>query len=623
MLKPNRMQPPVRRVLALDAGSRCIKLLLAESDFGRLRILREELIDLQAEGLVSADEIKAHLQARLAEWGQPPLALILPQHLSTSQVIDLPLAPESEVEKLIRDETIKLSGVSESRIVYDFVRTDAAAKNRQQFWVTLAQEGDIRERIQRLGVEPEDLCEVTTTANALIAAYRAISPLSSRAILVHLGAQTTVVVVLLAGQGVFATSFQMGGDFFTRSLARLRNCSEETAESVKRASNLLSGPDAYPSFAGVVDGWVAELKRQLNEWFEHNPGLAPDAASFELVACGGAFDQSGLLDYLRTQAGLNLQPWPEGAQPGTVSPSKRFEVAFGAVLQALGHSAQPVSLMPDDYRFAWRKRLSRQRLELASLALAALCVLILAFATWRQISLISHKRALLGKVQAAQEAVEANDALAAELSTEYESFRPMFASQQNTLDTLKTLALLQQTRSNRNFWYVLFADQQSYFNQPAGLLLTNKLSRTNVFAPAASRAKSGRGNAGDSSVSAMTATNLSPAKAGFIAELCIPEDADGARRVRRELVDELKQQRLFSKVDLLSDDLRRNLAESKVVIPDRNFVLALDFAETSFQQPVPGRKPLAGATLRTTTRRAPRLPSAPPENGELAPVIAP
>ena len=312
MLKLDRMRPPVRRVLALDAGSRCIKLLLAESDFGRLHILKEELIDLQAEGLVSADEIKAHLQASLEEWGRPPLALVLPQHLSISQVIDLPLAPESEVEKLIQDETIKLGGVSESRIVYDFVRTETAAKNRQQFWVTLSQEGDIRERILRLGVEQEDLCEVTTTANALIAAYRAANPLSSRAILVHLGAQTTVVVILLAGQGVFATSFQMGGDFFTRSLARLRNCSEETAESLKRASNLLTGPEACPDFAGVVDGWVAELKRQLNEWFEHNPSVAPEAASFELVASGGGFDQPGLLDYLKAQAGLELEALAQG-----------------------------------------------------------------------------------------------------------------------------------------------------------------------------------------------------------------------------------------------------------------------------------------------------------------------
>jgi Tfp pilus assembly PilM family ATPase len=614
------MRPPVRRVLALDAGSRCIKLLLAESDFGRLHILKEELIDLQAEGLVSADEIKAHLQASLEEWGRPPLALILPQHLSMSQVIDLPLAPESEVEKLIQDETIKLGGVSESRIVYDFVRTETATKNRQQFWVTLSQEGDIRERILRLGVEQEDLCDVTTTANALIAAYRAASPLSARAILVHLGAQTTVVVVLLAGQGAFATSFQMGGDFFTRSLARLQNCSEETAESLKRASQLLTGPEASPEFAGVVDGWVAELKRQLNEWFEHNPGLAPDAASFELVASGGAFDQPGLLDYLKAQAGLNLRSWPSASQPEAVSPSKRFEIAFGAALQALGYSAQPVSLLPDDYRVAWRKRLNLQRLEIASLGLVVLCLLLLVFGTWHKVSLINRKQALLTKVQAGQEAVEANEALATELVTDYESFRPLFAGQQNTLDTLKTLALLQQSRSNRGFWYVLLADQQSYFSQPPGLASTNKLPRTNLLAALTGRAK---GGATEWSSASATSTNLAPAKPGFIAELCIPEDADGARRVRRQLVDELKEQRLFSKVDLLSDDLRRNLADPKVIIPDRNFVLVLDFAETEFQQALPPRKSPAGGSLRAPGRRLARPSGVVPENGENPVPIAP
>ena len=620
MLKLDRMLPPVLRVLALDAGSRCIKLLLAESDFGRLHILKEELIDLQAEGLVSPEEIKAHLQTSLDEWGRPPLALILPQHLSISQVINLPLAPESEVEKLIQYETIKLGGVSESRIVYDFVRTETAAKNRQQFWVTLSQEGEIRERILRLGVEQEDLCEVTTTANALIAAYRATSPLSSRAILVHLGAQTTVVVVMLAGQGAFATSFQMGGDFFTRSLARLRSSSEETAESLKHAKNLLTGPEAAPDFAAVVDGWVAELKRQLNEWFEHNPGLAPDAASFELVASGGGFDQPGLLDYLKAQAGLNLKPWPKGSQPDAVLPSKRFEVAFGAALQALGYSAQPVSLLPDDYRVAWRKRLNLQRLEMASLGLAVICLLIFAFGTWHQVSLINRQQALLVKVQAGQEAVEANDLLSAELAAEYEGFRPLFASQQNTLDTLKTLALLQESRSNRSFWYVLLADQQSYFSQSPGGSPTNRLSRTNVFAAPASRSRSA---SSDFPSASATATNLSPAKPGFIAELCIPEDADGARRVRRQLVDELKEQQLFSKVDLLSDDLRRNLANPRVIIPDRDFVLALDFAATEFQQPLLLKRLLPGGASRATLRRAARTAWASPEGEENPAPIAP
>ena len=446
----------------------------------------------------------------------------------------------------------------------------------------------------------------------MIAAYRAANPLSSRAILVHLGAQTTVLVVLLAGQGVFATSFQMGGDFFTRSLARIRNCSVETAESIKRDSNLLTGSEASLEFAGVVDGWVAELKRQLNEWFEHNSEAAPEAARFELVASGGAFDQPGLLDYLRTQSGLELKPWPKGNQPEAVLPSKHFEVAFGAALQALGHSAQPVSLLPDDYRVAWQKRLRIERLELGSLGLAALCLLLLMLGTWHKSSLINRKQALLATVQAGQEAVEANEALAGELTAEYEGFRPLFASQQNTLDVLQTFALLQQSRSNRDYWYVLVADQQSYFSQPTGPPSTNKPARFSLFATAASHPKTA---GAEYSTASATSTNLWPAKPGLIAELCIPGDADGARQTRRQLVDILKEQQLFSKVDLLSDDLRRSLADPKVIVPDRDFVLLLDFAETDFQQPLPLRKQLPSVPSRTPNRRSGRSLMS-PEGGE-------
>lgn len=421
--KLDRVRPPVRRVLALDGGNRRFKLLLAESDFGRLRILKQELIDLPAEGLVSPEEIKTHLQMLLARWGNPPLAVVLPQHVSISQVLDLPLTSEGEVEKLIADETVKLSGVTESRIVYDFVPSGPPAGNRQQFWVTLCQESDIRERIVRLGIEREDICDVTTTANALIAAYRTSAPDSQRAILVHLGAQTTVIVILLAGRGAFATAFQMGGDFFTRALARIENSSTEAAESLKRKKDLLGGADALAEFVAVVEGWVAELKRQLNEWFQANPALVSEVPTFRLVASGGGFDQPGLAKYLETSAGLVFQPWPPaGAEAAT--PEKGFEVAMGTALQALGYSPQPVSLLPDDYRQAWQKRLSRQRIDMASLVLIAACAILLGFGTWHKLALIRAKQGLLDKVRASQKAFEENAALTEDLVSEYKTCAP-------------------------------------------------------------------------------------------------------------------------------------------------------------------------------------------------------
>ena len=137
------MRSPVRRVLAVDPGSRCIRFLLVERDFGRLRIVRSESIDLKGEGLVSSDELKAHVQGTLASLDEPAVALVLPQHLSTSQIVDLPLVQETEVQKLVEEESVKLSGVSDSRIVYDFVRAGPAVRNRQRYWVTLCQERNV------------------------------------------------------------------------------------------------------------------------------------------------------------------------------------------------------------------------------------------------------------------------------------------------------------------------------------------------------------------------------------------------------------------------------------------------------------------------------------------------
>jgi hypothetical protein len=607
--KIQRMRPPIRQVVALDAGSRRLKLLLAGSDFGRLRILKEEMLDLQAEGLVSPEEFKTHVETTLNRWGNPPLALVLPQHLSVSQVIDVPQVAESEVEKIIADETIKLSGLSESRMVYDFIRLETAATNRQQFWVTFCQEGEIRERIQRVPVGRESLCDVTTTANALIAAYRAAAPQAERAILVHMGAQTTVVVVLLAGQAAFATSFQMGGDFFTRALARLRGSSEESAESLKRNEDLLNGPGGLPEFRATIDGWAGELKRQLSEWFQQNAALTSQAASFDLVWSGGGFEQPGLLTYLKSKAGLPFQPWPDGTASDALSCGKGFEVAFGTALQALGYTTQPVSLLPEDYREAWRKRVGRQRLEWASMALVAVCILVLALGTWRKLSLISSKQALLATAQAGQEAVEANDALAADLVAEYESLRPIFAAQQNTIDALKTLSLLEQTRSNRSFWYVLLADQQSYFSQTPTLLSTNRPARTNAVGSAIEplRPVLSAPRAYPAAI-----TNLALARPGFIVEVCVPGESESSRQILSDLVNGLKQQRLFSKVDLLSDDLRRSLADPKVTVPDRDFVLALDFAETDFLQPARLKK--APVSPRSSARRNARPSWEPAEN---------
>jgi len=209
---------------------------------------------------------------------------------------------------------------------------------------------------------------------------------------------------------------------------------------------------------------------------------------------------------------------------------------------------------------------------------------------------------LLEKVRAGQRAYDENESLSVDLTSEYENLRPLCAAQQNTIDTLKTLALLQQSRSNHSFWYVLVSDQQSYFTMPPAMLSTNRPAKTNLIGAALEAAQAAP-LALRPFPSALT--NASPAHPGLIAELCVPGDAETARQSLSELVFSLKQQLLFSKVDLLSDDLRRSLADPKVTVPDRYYVLALDFAQTDFQQPVRPKKQ-SGTNPNRSMRRANR-----------------
>jgi Tfp pilus assembly PilM family ATPase len=467
MLRPDRLQPPVRRVLAVDAGSRRLKLTLVKSSFGRVQILREESIDLQEEGLVTTEELKNHLQTILEDCARPPIALTLSQHLSTSQIIELPLAPESEVRKLIEDETIKLSGVSDSAIVFDFVRVESSSPSRQQFWVTLCRESDIEDRIKQLGLDHDDLCDVTTTANALVAAYRAAAPQTSEAILVHVGAQDTLIVALSHDQAVFASSFPVGGDTFTRVIAKARHTLVEEAETFKRQTNVLLGAEAIPEFAEFVDGWVAELKRQINDWLAHRPGPPADISSFVMVAGGIGFDQPGLLDYLSTRAGLPLRAWP--VHVGL--PAHGFEIAYGTALQAIGLSAQPVSLLPALRRVAWQQRLTTRKIEWVNAALLVLCFLALGLGAWQKFSRSFIAEALLAKVQAGTDTLRANQALTADLLLEYGRLRPVRNPSRTPWTHSETLALLQQSRSNRTFWYVarrsaqLFSCAHDHYNQ--------------------------------------------------------------------------------------------------------------------------------------------------------------
>jgi hypothetical protein len=191
-----------------------------------------------------------------------------------------------------------------------------------------------------------------------------------------------------------------------------------------------------------------------------------------------------------------------------------------------------------------------------------------------------------------------------EIARDYERMRPVLERQKYTVDALQVLSLLQQARSNRNFSFVLFADQQSYFSSApfpftnAAPALTNEPAAADLPAP----------------------PGASGSKYGFVAELFLPEEGESSRRTLTYLVDSLKQSPLLRKVDSMPAYRQRILVDPKLANPEHHFALEMELAENRYQRGLlnPERSPDPAsdqhkAAPRTFKERAdlPELSTAP------------
>ncbi len=552
---------PSRRLIAIDAGSHAIKIILAERFGKSVRVLRQESINLRDEGLLSAEEIGPALAAILQDMGDHPVALALPQNLPLSNILDLTDGSKA-VKQMIEAETHKNRDLRDSPVVYDFARLQPFGRHQNAFLVTLCKENDILEQITRLSLLKEDVCEVVAPANVLATAYQATTNPSGHVAIADIGASGTLVTLCVGGQAVHAASFPIGGNLFSETLATTRNCSVEAAEALKQTTNLLTGSARVQALAAVVDAWRDELKRAIEGWLSENPELKLSLSSIRLVLSGGGAEQPGLIEFLNEDGGLTFERWPDDNVPGVQTMPRQFNIAYGAALQALGAVAQSASLLPAVLREDWGKRRVHQHLLTGIFAVLIATIILLALGTAQKFTAANRKEVLMEQAKLALEKAEQTALLRRNLTDNYERLRPVLRKGQQTLDTLKTLSLLEQSRTNRNLWYVLFADQPSYFASRTTNLFQHQRPAFNGT------------------------TNMLPQRSGFIAELCINQEGEAMRQTLGQVVGELKQSSMFSNVDTLPSDLRRDMAQTDVILPGRHFALSLELVSSDFA-PVP------------------------------------
>lgn len=560
-----------QRVIAVDHGSRCVKLLLAEATPHGFAPVDHRLVDLQEEGLLTAEEVQRHLAGAIREWAGAPLAVALPQTLNISQVVDLPAAGEPDIPKVIEDQTRNLRGLSESALVYEAARLEPFGKFQKPYFITIAREEDVNAHLLRVTAEVKEVRDVCAVAQALLNAQRALQPQVKNSVLVDLGATVTVVAIVRNGQGVFATSVPLGSKAFTEAVAAARKCTAPEAEALGGAEDLFAGAQRVPGLCAAVDRWVQALSKVLGEWRAQTPEGLPAGQSGPtgIMLSGGALQQRGFLSYLQTKSDFAFTAWSDVTSPGRPGlPMGDFVVAYGTAAEAFRRVTDQASLLPPRLR-AHRQQLRQlAKINGACLAFLAVTALMLGVGTWEKVSVLTRKRALVQQAEEALRHVQHLNTLARERDQAFSEVWPLLDQQQRTLDALHTLRLLQLARASNDFWCVLSADSESYTRgATVAVTATNRFGLTNAPAGALPA------QAGEESA----------LKPGFIVELCVPTPGEQALKVVSDVVAGLKKDPLFSRVDSVPAAQRRALVATNVVIPDRHFAIAVELADLGWR----------------------------------------
>jgi Tfp pilus assembly PilM family ATPase len=571
---------PAQRVIAIDVALPHVKLILAQKFLNKISILRKEVIecpDYSEASEISKENLKEEIQKKISGFGQYPVAITLPQHVSLSQVIDLPPAAESDVKRMIQGEAHRIAGLSQTKIVWDYAPLRPYGKHAHSFWISLCQEQEIDKAIEKLGIEREEVREVMSVGNALICSYLHRFPETVSTIIVEIGTQSTTVAILYEGQGVYVTSFALGVELLSETISPQSSATNHFSErtEILLKKNLFSGSDKSDSYCAAIENWLQELLRIVGEWLSENMELRLSIQSFNFVLCGFGAAQPGLVEYLNKIApDLHFMLWQDNGEEVKKYPPGFFAAAEGLALQALGVNKQSASLLPEDLRAMWRSQKIAHILQSVCALLIAILIILLGIGTWEVVYEIRERTMLKSQIEYGLEIANRLELLKAQVLKNYERIRPVLYKKQLTMDAVQALDLIATVRSNKPMWFVVFADEQTYFSAPP-LITTNEPPPTNVVAIIGPPPPPPQGD--------QSQTNKVVIKPGFVTEVCIPEEGEALRRSLSQLVNALKQWSRFRNVDTVPAEQRRLLADQRTILPEKHFAIFMEILTNEFQ----------------------------------------
>ncbi|MCS1410848.1 MAG: hypothetical protein M2R45_04043 [Verrucomicrobia subdivision 3 bacterium] len=514
----------VERVMIIDPGESATLILIAERILRQVQIREHITIPTK---LASSNSLIAETLEELRSQHDPiRVYLIIPQSETVSQRITL---DQKTIDEFITTEANQFQKIEGTEPVFDHQPLAETSENTH--WLTYCQEPAIKQRLHHLGLNFDDIDDVTSAAQGLWGVFENIRPSNDNTFIIDLGRHHTALMQICDGQPQYATSF----------------------------SSPLPPNNAIPA------------NEHLKRWFHHlckapsnlsgNPQETLQLTTQDhLILIGEKALIEPTSNYLREEIESEVTVVESSADERHMPPE--FATALGVARSSLRLTKLQISLLPKAYQHQKKQKFFWNRLRGWTSALALTTIIFLLIGTWQKITLFRIKDDLLKATQAAIAKTSATEDTLAAFAKQYELVRPILRYQQETTELIETFTALQPVAKDPSYWLVLLADFDSYYSKTTIPISTNDPEPVNN----------------------VTYSNRFTGNPGFVAEFSFLDQGEAMRSKLLSLVNRLNESKTYLNVDTLAEDIRRPLAKTNVLLADRHIALALELHRNYFTQ---------------------------------------
>jgi type IV pilus assembly protein PilM len=299
-------------ITALDIGTASIKVLLAK---GPKNITISKFVEVPNKlGLVypQTDQEFAQFTELIAnifndyKLDQSDVRLSLPEYLTASRVVEVPFLTDAELASAIDWQAEQYIPIPKNDLTLQYQVLERPLKKTENAKMKVLLVGtrkSIAEKMNNvfltIGIEP------TLLETQIFALIRTLDfrPEDPNTLLVQLGANTSAMAAIAAGQFDFSVSSKIGSQLITNAIAQNFNLDQAQAETYKINYGLdqkqLEGKVAAAALP-IVEALCGEMQKAITFFNQNHQGQKIS----RIVLSGGPAQTIGLTEYISNKLGI-------------------------------------------------------------------------------------------------------------------------------------------------------------------------------------------------------------------------------------------------------------------------------------------------------------------------------